>query len=1595
MSDFVHLHVHSEFSLLDGLSKISDLISKTKKYGQNAIALTDHGVMYGAIEFYKKATKAEVKPIIGCEVYVAENSRLDKKRSDARHLVLLAKDIEGYRNLLRLSTIGQTEGFYYKPRVDKEMLLKYHKGLIATTACAASQVQQHLIHDDYQAAKKEAKELEQIFGSGNFYLELQRHHFDEYAKQPEVPDSVKRKILESHEHLIKGEKGLIKLSQELGIPLIATNDVHYVEKDDARAQDAIVCIQTGKVISDVNRMRYIDTPDFYLKSPEEMEKNFSDLPEAISNTKKVADLCNIEIKLGQWYFPPVDLPKGKTAAQALREKTLKGAKEKFTKITPEIKERINYELDVIEKKGYPSYFLLFSQIVEFCDSVGITTNTRGSAAGCFVSYSCGITTVDPLRFHLPFERFLNPFRPSLPDIDLDVSDDRREEIFEFLKEHYGHDQVAQICTFGTMKARMAVRDIGRVLGMSYSDVDRVAKLIPMGSQGFPMTIDNALKTTPELKKIYNKEKEVKELLDLSRKVEGNTRHISVHACALVVSPDELVKFSPLQREPGGGDRVITQYEHHACEDVGLIKLDILGIRNLSIMSNAIKIIKKLKDIDIDIKKVPLDDEKTFKVLAKGETFGVFQLASSGMTRYLVELKPERIEDIMAMVALYRPGPMSFIPEYIKRKHNPEIITYFDPRMKEYLSASYGILTYQDDVLYTAINLAGYNWAEADKFRKAIGKKIPEEMEKQHSKFVEGCVDNGMKRDKAEELFGMIETFAAYGFNKCVTGDTKVIVNHQPISIDELRKKRITESSKILSLNNDNQITDLTLKNIVDNGKKPVLTLKSRSGRNITTTGNHPFLTFTGWKDLKDLKSGDRIAISSQLPSVKNKNTLNLSQAAILGYLISDGNLCHPHGVYFYNSSKKVIDDYLKILSHFSNTRATLNTSKSAVSVYASRINQKLPSPVFELIKKYGLHNKKATQKFIPPVLFACSLKTTAVFLAKLFQGDGCFDTKSLLIYYATSSPQLAQDVQSLLLKFGIQSQKYQKEFKTKSGKKTGWTINISHFSNLSKFNQYIGKYLVGKKKEALETIIKHPQTNHKNQPNKLKVSSLNTLPKEIMVLIREEMSQRNITVKQISTELNISPRSFNSDKRKKGYTRELIALINQKLNSSQIKKHLNSQIYWDEVISIKDSGIQKTYDLTIEPSHNFLANDFIVHNSHAASYGMVAYWTAYIKAHYPVEYMTALMSAEATHTDKLVEAINECERLGIRVLPPDINESLTDFTIVDISKDQWLSKGRVKGEGKAIRFGLNAVKNVGGAALEVILETRKDKPFTSFSDFIHKVNLQKVNKRVVESLISTGAMDRFGTRASLIAYLPQIREAAVKAQKDKVSGQVSLFGATQSVDESHDKLPDMEEMPLIDLLKAEKALLGVYLTDHPAKNISRFIQGRSCRKINSITNDTVNHKVTIAGIIGSVRLVNTKKNNSRMAFASLEDDTGNLDLVIFPQLYSETKEIWESDKMIVVDGRVDNRDDVFSVLVENVEVVSMDKEYKPPVDIVIPHGTSKEKMQGVNALLKGTPGSDSVSIVIKNGGEDKRIPLPYTSKVTPGLKRKIEEIIKK
>ncbi len=747
MGKFVHLHVHTEYSLLDGLTKTKNLVKNVKELGMDSVAITDHGSLYGVIEFYKNAKKKDINPIIGFEAYVAPKDRhnRDPQYKKPYHLVLLAKNNEGYKNLMRLSSIGYLEGFYYKPRIDWEVLEKHHKGLICLSACLQGEVASSIRNDDLKKAKETAQKYHRLFKK-DYYLEIQHH--------PKIEDQG------------KANKGIIKLSRELGIPLVATTDAHYLNKEDAEAQDALLAIGTQNKVTDADRLTMIDSPDLYVKSPEEMKKDWPSLPDALENTVEIAKKCKVKIELGKWCFPNFKLPKKETSESYLKKRTITAAKKHYGKISKEAQQRLDYELDIICSKGYATYFLIQEDFIKWAQENDVITNTRGSAAGSLVSYVLGITTVDPLIYNLPFERFLNRARPSPPDIDMDIADDKRQMMINHIIDQYGQEKVAQVGTFGRMKAKAAVRDIARVLDHPYSFADRISKAIPEGSQGFPMTIKKALTLSPDFKKMYDEDQDIKKVVDLAKKVENTARHCSVHAAALVISPTELTNFTPLQRESGGGDKIVTQYEMHAVEDVGLIKFDVLGITNLSTLGNAVVNVKKTKNKNIDLRKIPIDDKKTFQMLSRGETMGVFQMSSSGMTKYVKELKPERIEDIMAMVALYRPGPMAIIPEYIARKKDPKKTKYLDPRMEKYLDKSYGLLVYQDDCLYTAVYIAGYDWVEADKFRKAIGKKIPEEMDKQKNKFINGVQTFGkLSKEKAEELFDLIQPFTGYGFNK--------------------------------------------------------------------------------------------------------------------------------------------------------------------------------------------------------------------------------------------------------------------------------------------------------------------------------------------------------------------------------------------------------------------------------------------------------------------------------------------------------------------------------------------------------------------------------------------------------------------------------------------------------------------------------------------------------------------------------------------------------------------------------------------------------------------------------------------------------------
>ena len=663
---FIHLHTHSHYSLLDGMPQIDGLIAEAKKYNMNALAITDHGVMYGVIEFFKKAKKAGIKPIIGVETYLAPNGRLNKRaKVDEKpyHLVLLAKNLEGYKNLIKLTTIAHLEGFYYKPRIDWEVLKDCSKGLIALTACCQGEIPQLIINKQLEKAEKRILEYNELFGPGNFYLELQDH-----------PGFKDQAVV---------NQALIKFAKKHDIPLVATNDIHYIKSEDAETQDILLCLQTKKKKTDKDRLCILDD-DFSFRSPEKMAESFKEYPEAISNTEKIASMCNLEIELGKTQLPNFPLPAGKTADEYLRDLCQERIKNHYPTPTKEISDRLEYELSVIKKTGFASYFLIVQDFVNWAKNNKIVVGPgRGSAAGSIVSYILNITDVDPIKYGLIFERFLNPDRIAMPDIDLDFADTRRDEVLNYVADKYGRDHVSQIITFGTMAARAGIRDVGRVLDKPYGFCDKLAKMIPFNS-----TLGEALSSSDELKAFYESNSDAKRIIDVARKLEGVARHASKHACGVVISPEPLIDCVPTQYDVSGDKKtIIAQYEMHSIEDLGLLKMDFLGLKNLTLIETAIKIIKHLHNKEIDINQIPLDDKKVFHLLQKGETVGVFQLESSGMQRYLKQLKPTRLEDITTMVALYRPGPMELIPDYIAGKNGKKIPQYLHPKLKPILEVT--------------------------------------------------------------------------------------------------------------------------------------------------------------------------------------------------------------------------------------------------------------------------------------------------------------------------------------------------------------------------------------------------------------------------------------------------------------------------------------------------------------------------------------------------------------------------------------------------------------------------------------------------------------------------------------------------------------------------------------------------------------------------------------------------------------------------------------------------------------------------------------------------------------------------------------------
>lgn len=746
MKPFSHLHTHSHYSLLQALPKIPELVETASSYGMRALALTDNANLYGAIEFYKECKKNNIIPIIGIDAYMALRGRNDKQSgidNIRTRLVLLAKNEIGYKNLIRLVTIANLEGFYYKPRIDKESLEAHKEGLIAISPSFSGDIANALRHSDIPKAEKEAEWYKTQFGD-DFYIEITHH-----------------REIDRHEERMEA---LLSFAKKHGIKTVASHDVYYILPEDKKARDTLLSIQNG---GEKDRGSWNDgNEDFSFISQEKANELFLHDQASLDAVTEIIDKCNLELSFGSWVFPDYKVESGLGYDEELRRIVYEGIEKRGMEKTDEIVSRIEYELEIIKNKGFSPYFLVVGDLLRYAHENGILTNIRGSVAGSMVTFLAGITDLNPIEYALPFERFLNPERPSAPDIDMDYADNRRDEMIQYVRNKYGAEKVAQIGTFGTMLARGAVRDVARALGYPYGLGDQVAKLIPLGTQGFPMTIDKALETVPELQELYGKNRDVKEIIDMAKKIEGCARHISVHAAGVVVAPTDLTDFTPIQLDPKGEGKVITQYDMYSVEEAGLLKFDFLGLKNLSIIADTLERIEAIEEKKIDIHTIPLDDKKTFALLAKGETEGLFQLNGEAMTKFLMELKPSSIHDINAMVALYRPGPMQFIPDFIKRKHNQKLIRYLDPALEPILSRTYGILVYQDDLLMIAKDIAGYSWGEVDKFRKAVGKKIPEEMAAQKEKFINGCVEySKWERKKAEELWTWIEPFAAYGFNK--------------------------------------------------------------------------------------------------------------------------------------------------------------------------------------------------------------------------------------------------------------------------------------------------------------------------------------------------------------------------------------------------------------------------------------------------------------------------------------------------------------------------------------------------------------------------------------------------------------------------------------------------------------------------------------------------------------------------------------------------------------------------------------------------------------------------------------------------------------
>ncbi len=1558
---FVHLHVHSEYSILDGACRIPALAARASELEMPAVALTDHGSLAGALELYREAGKQGVKPLIGCEVYVADDRRAQAK--GYAHLTLLAESNEGYGNLIKLASAGYLEGYYYKPRVDWELLERHSSGLVALSGCLSGRVCKALEEGREQDAAAELDRLTQVFGREQVYVEIQNAGVDVQARINPL---------------------LAGLAERSGLPLVATGDVHYLLAEDARAHEALLCIQSGDSLKNPNHWKF-DTDQFYFKTPAEMAADFAAHPDALARTLEVAERCAVEIELGTIRLPKYAVPDGRDAFDYLVELCEKGLEKRYGGSTTELQERLRFELKTIKEMGFADYFLIVWDFVHFAKTNGVSVGPgRGSTAGSLAAYSLEITDVDPMRYDLLFERFLNPGRKSMPDMDIDFAVDGRERVINYVTEKYGRDRVAQIITFGTMAARAAVRDSGRVLEVPYGTVDKVAKLIP---EGPGQTLDECLKPNAELRQAYDADPLVREIVDLAKPLEGLVRQDSIHAAGVVIGDRPLVEYVPLQQK-GPDQEVVTQFAMGDVEELGLLKMDFLGLRNLDVIDKALELVGS----GTAVGDIPLDDAKTYEMLARGESAGVFQFEGSGMREALRQVKPTEFEDLIALVALYRPGPMAYIPVYAKRKHGQEPVTLIDPRLEAITGVTYGTCLTGDTLVFDA----------------ASGRRVRLDSLSEHASVLVQGVDPGLRTAHAP-------------ITKWVDNGVK------PVYRLRLR------NGSTLKATADHQF-------LTEEGWKPLGELGA--GQFIATP-----------RELRTITDGRRLNVRERARARSLAYLLadgSLATASPPCFYSSDAGLLAD----FEDSCRAGFDD-VELRRHeqargVTRVYASRNLELAGGYRKPSQLEQWLRAQDlrWKLSDARSLGGSRkgphSEEKWIPEWIFEVSDEDIARFLGAYWDCDGHIDTRSASV--KTISPRLAGDIQTLLLRLGIRSSIYESRYLAmEAGRQVVRTAYQVQTHGTRQFACLIQLHMITGKR-SVETWADDSSLTVDRAAALVDVLSASA---DLQAGAGERTRGGRLSMSALARRTGFYRQHFYSAGRaRKRIPVRCLEPLRTELLLPEISRA--GSVCWQEVVSIEAAGEERVYDITVEGVHNFVANNVVAHNciyqeqyleiakqiagftpaeaddlrkaigkkihslmaslkekflegcagtgttpavaqqlwkdmeasqdysfgkAHAACYALIAYRTGWLRANHPHEYMAALISSVMNTKDRVPLYVNACHEMGIEVLPPDVNESECDFAVV---------------AGK-IRFGLNAVKNVGeGAARRIVAAREEGGPFETIWDFVERVDPQVVNKRALESLVKCGALGSTGvSRKGLLNNDGELLDCALgwgsTHHADRLSGQGSIFdlGGEGEPPARHHPIIPTEEFEKRELLALEKESLGLYVSEHPLHAIADQLRRKTDCGLAEVERRRDGEVVTVGGLVGAVRQLTTKKGEP-MVFLRLDGITGSAEVVVFNSVYAGARELCETDTVVVVKGRVDHKQEgetkLLALEVSAFEATPEKREVRLRVDARLARaGLIRE----LATLVRDFPGESAVVVALETSEGPKVLALGPEYRVRP------------